>query len=540
MAFVFRFNYTIKKNIISLEKMFLIRLFFCLPFFIFSQNQTVGVFEYTDDAYEAYTLFSPSRDTYLIDNCGRVVNMWSSNYQTGGAIYLLEDGLLLRTNRVNNSDVFSGGGIGGRLEKINWNGDVVWYYNYNSSTYHQHHDIEPLPNGNILILAWELKTQEEAINMGRDSGLLEDGELWPEHIIEIEPVGTDDANIVWEWHLWDHLIQDINPNLPNYGVVSDHPELLNINYLGPGINSAGGKADWIHANSIDYNEELDQIAISSRALSELWIIDHSTTTEEAATSEGGNSGMGGDILYRWGNPISYNRGVAEDRVLFGQHNVHWVNSGFPGQNNLLLFNNGRNRPQGDYSTVDELVPPLNGYNYNIEANNPFGPSDLAWTYVAPNPTDFYADHISGCQRLENGNTLICSGPQGRFFEVDEIGDLVWEYVNPVFGNNILNQGDTPPQDPFGGDFQLSNSVFRCEKIDADFIGFQNYQLSLGVPIEGPPYIYPSLCLETQVDEYFHDQHVTQVIDLLGRNTHKSSIYIEFYNDGTVLKKCYLD
>ena len=167
---------------------------------------------------------------------------------------------------------------------------------YNSETYHQHHDIEPLPNGNILILGWELKTGEEAISKGRDPLLLEDGELWPEHIVEIEPDG-DGGNIVWEWHLWDHLIQDFDSSLVNYGVVSEHPELMNINYMGPGQNSSGGKADWIHANSIDYNEELDQIIISSRALSEFWIIDHSTTKEEAASSSGGNAGMGGDILY---------------------------------------------------------------------------------------------------------------------------------------------------------------------------------------------------------------------------------------------------
>ena len=182
----------------------------------------------------------------------------------------------------------------------------------------------------------------------------------------------------------------------------------------------------------------------------------------------------------------------------------------------------------------------NDVNYNIDDKNSFGPSDLTWTYVAPNPTDFYADHISGCQRLENGNTLICSGPQGRFFEVDDAGDIVWEYINPVFGNTILDQGDSPPQDPFGGDFQMSNSVFRCEKIDSDFIGFENYQLFPGVPIECPPYIYPTLCAATDIDEHVDDQYVIQTIDLLGRTSHKSSVYIEIYNDGSVHKKCYLD
>jgi len=516
---------------------FAFSIFFFLSFFLVAQNQTLGVFQYEEDTYEAYTIFSPSRDTYLIDNCGRMVHMWSSNYRPGGAIYFLEDGLLLRTNRVNNANVFTGGGIGGRIEKLDWFGEVVWYFDYNSATYHQHHDVEVLPNGNILILAWEYKTAEQAISMGRDPNLLEDGELWPEHIIEIQPFGDNDANIVWEWHLWDHLVQDFDSSLPNYGVIEDHPELININYTGPNQNSAGGKADWIHANSIEYNAELDQIIISSRAWSEFWIIDHSTTIEESATHEGGNSGMGGDILYRWGNPAAYNRGLATDRMLFGQHHVQWIDSDLPGGGNILLFNNGRNRPDGDYSSVDELQLPVDGYNYLLYDQAPYLPSDLIWTYSAPNVDDFYADHISGCQRLANGNTLICSGPEGRFFEVDQIGNIVWEYVSPVFGNIILSQFDTPPQDPLSGDFQLSNSVFRCEKLDSDFIGFNNYELVPSLPIEGPPYLYPILCGETAINESLnHIQYVIQHIDLLGRDASpRSNFRIQIHNNGSVTK-----
>jgi hypothetical protein len=42
-------------------------------------------------------------------------------------------------------------------------------------------------------------------------------------------------------------------------------------------------------NSIDYNPELDQIAMSVRGNSEVWIIDHGTTTAEAK----GHTGAGG-------------------------------------------------------------------------------------------------------------------------------------------------------------------------------------------------------------------------------------------------------
>ena len=48
--------------------------------------------------------------------------------------------------------------------------------------------------------------------------------------MEIEPVPPDDARIVWEWHLWDHLVQDVDPEKPGYGSIADHPELMDINF----------------------------------------------------------------------------------------------------------------------------------------------------------------------------------------------------------------------------------------------------------------------------------------------------------------------
>ena len=167
--------------------------------------------------------------------------------------------------------------------------------------------------------------------------------MWAEAVLEIEPVGSNDANIVWEWHIWDHLVQDVDPELPNYGVVSDHPELQDVNYGTVGSNGGpgGSNADWKHFNAIAYNEELDQIALSSRHHDEIYIIDHSTTTEEASGHTGGNSGMGGDYLYRWGNPMNYGRGTSNDQKLKSQHGVHWIPDNFPGGGNLLIFNNNK-------------------------------------------------------------------------------------------------------------------------------------------------------------------------------------------------------
>ncbi|MCG8532210.1 MAG: aryl-sulfate sulfotransferase, partial [Desulfovibrionales bacterium] len=228
--------------------------------------------------YEAYTLFSPlqSKVTYLINNSFEVVHTWNSQYNPGNSVYLLENGNLFRTAFLvpNANKKFQAGGMGGCVEEIDWEGNVVWDFTYSSDQYLLHHDIEKLPNGNILMIAWEYKSSEEAITAGRNPELLRDNELWPDHIIEIQPTGSQGGEIVWEWHIWDHLIQDYDRAKENYGVVSKHPELIDLNYIGSRGPEAKG-ADWNHINSIDYNEEFDQILLSVHGFNEIWIIDHS-------------------------------------------------------------------------------------------------------------------------------------------------------------------------------------------------------------------------------------------------------------------------
>jgi hypothetical protein len=141
---------------------------------------------------DGYTLFAPMRSTitYMIDNSGEVIHTWESDYRPALSVYLLENGSILRTafpGLPANSSFTAGGGTGGLVQKIDWNGTVVWEYEYASNQYLLHHDIEPLPNGNVLMIAWEHKSGEESIAAGRDPSLLPDGELWPDHVIEVEP-----------------------------------------------------------------------------------------------------------------------------------------------------------------------------------------------------------------------------------------------------------------------------------------------------------------------------------------------------------------
>jgi len=453
------------------EKLYLFFIIFP-ALFAFSQN-TVGVKTNNQESYNGYTLFSPntSTETYLINNCGERVHQWTSTFFPAASEYLLENGNLLRTGKITNPDI-TFGGVGGKIELFDWDSNLLWEYTYSSSQVTQHHDIYPLPNGNVLMLAVSTMTQAEAIAAGRDPSLIIEGKIFNEQILELEPIlGTDTANIVWEWNVKDHLVQDFDITKANYGVISDHPERLDFNFL----NNNNGHANWLHFNSIQYNEELDQIILSSRILSELYIIDHSTTTAEAAASSGGTYGKGGDFLYRWGNPISYDTGDASDQKLFSQHYPHWIPNGLNDAGKIMVFNNGNSIR---HSTVDILNPPVSAPGvYIFDAVNGYGPSAYDWTYIDPvDPANFFSSILSSAQRLPNGNTLICDGDSGYFFEIDQTNTIVWEYVNPDSANGILSQGDAPSV----------NLVFRALRFPVDFVAFAGRDLTPTTPIETNP------------------------------------------------------
>ena len=393
------------------------------------------------ESFDGYILFTPwlSKKTFLLDNNGEVVNQWKSRYIRGIPVYLLENGNLLRadTNIIRTPPkFFFTGGCTGQVEMFDWAGDLIWNFVFVNFRHCLHNDIEPLPNGNILMLVWDYKRYTEAINAGMNPESLALGGMMVDRIIEVEPTYPKGGNIVWQWSIWDHLIQDFDITKDNYGIVANHPELIDINSKGRSIREVGGtlffmrKTDFSHFNSIDYNEELDQILLSSRYLNEIYIIDHSTTTEEAAGHTGGNSGKGGDILFRWGNPLNYHAGNTSDQKLFVQHDAQWVKPGYPGEGQITIFNNGLGRPEGDYSSIEEIIPPVdeNGHYY-LEPGSAYGPEEPIWNYTAKNPSDFYSGTMSGAQRMSDGNTLICSGGESKFFIVTPEKEIVWEYIN---------------------------------------------------------------------------------------------------------------
>ena len=486
---------------LSFSMLFLIGLFH-------ANSQTVGLTQHSSGTLDdGYVLFAPntSNNTYLIDKCGKQIKSWNSAYKPGQSAYLLPDGTLFRTGNAN-STTFNAGGKGGVVEKIDWNGNVTWSYTISDATKCQHHDAKVLPNGNVLVIAWEKKTNTEAIALGRTSTLVPTF-LWSEQILEIQPVGATGGNIVWEWHLWDHLAQDVDVSKPNYTTIASNPQLLNINY-----GASATVSDWIHMNSIDYNPTLDQIVMSSHNLNEIWIIDHSTTTAQAANHSGGNSGKGGDFLYRWGNPQSYNNGTVANQKLFGQHNARWIETGFPYENQLMIFNNGAGRTGGNYTTVEIINPPVSGYNYT--ATLPYLPSTTSWIYNSGNPNNLYAMNISGAQQLSNGNVLVCNGPSGIFTEVNASGTTLWRYINPVNASGIMSQGTTPTQ----------NTVFRCTFYPSEYSGFSGHVLTTGNTIENTNTVSAACSLTLAVS----DTDLTNEIKVYP-NPVKENLYLNFGN-----------
>ena len=422
-------------------------------------------------SFEGYTLFTPNpgKVVYLINQQGMVAHKW--NLLEGNSVplaKLLDNGNLMLTQNRESGRV---------MLEIDPEGNIVWEYELYLEGIRQHHDFLKLPNGNVLLLALERKTVESVIAAGANPDYIHEdvAAVEVDYLVEIQPDGPRSGKVVWGWYMWDHLVQEFDPGKPNYGAVADHPELIDVNFaLLEGLVRPRMEIyvqDWTHANGIDYNPELDQVVLTVRNFSEIWIIDHSTTSEEAAGHSGGKSGRGGDLLYRWGNPRAYGRGTVEDQRLFWPHNAHWIAPGLPGAGNILIFNNG-NGIEGEercYSSVDEIIPPMEGYGYRMDAGG-YVPGAPAWTYQAANPADFYAALISGAQRLPNGNTLICSGREGIIFEVTPEGETVWKYVNPVL------------QSPSDDGVRRPRFVYRAYRYGPDYPGLQGYELTPGGPV----------------------------------------------------------
>lgn len=464
----------------------------------FTQN-TVGLLSYNAfSSYDGFNLIYPNNqpNVYLLNNCGEIVHVWEDDAlsRPGNTVYLTEDGLLYKTKRnaIAAGDAIFAGGAGAIIEIRDWDNNLIWQFEMNDEQNRLHHDFTITDAGTIIAIAWEVRTLEEAIEAGIDPSILDRDEVWPDWLFEIDP-STD--SIIWEWHAWDHLIQDFDPTKSNFGVVADHRERIDINFY-----RADGNPDWMHANAIDYNEETKQILLSVPYFDEFWIIDHTTSTEEAAGTFGGFSNLGGDLMYRWGNPAAYQNGDDSNQQIFFQHDVHWIDEhispAHPDYGKIGLFNN---RVGNNFSTANILTPPWDMYNWRYDNEGElYGPLDFDRVIEHPeDPSNLFSPNLSSLQVLPNDNVLITAGTTGYTFEMTPDNEIVWEYVTPFDGSTIVTQGGNPFQ----------NFTFRVDRYPLDFPAFEGRDLSPKGFIELEP--NEDFCDElTSVDEFMDDKTIS--------------------------------
>jgi hypothetical protein len=396
-------------------------------------------------SFNGFALYNSqgSNTTYLIDENQNIAHTWNMSSECNYTVQLKENGNLVRGTKYNNTSVFSNGNIAasaGRVQEIAPDGTIVWDYVYADNDHISHHDLT-LIGDNVLLTAYEKKSSTELNSAGYNNA---NSEKWPTHFVELEHDGNGGVNIVWEWYIWDHMCQDTDPNGPNYVLnISDNPELININMIQAQGGPGGGGGDWFHVNGVDYNEDLDQIAFSSRFASEIYIIDHSTTTTEAASHSGGNSGMGGDILYRWGNPSNYEMSGSQV-IPNAVHDVRWItNDGRPNGGFLQIFNNSG--VSNNQSAVDGIETPWDSTSntYLRSSGQPFTPNSYTTRYECA----YSASGQSASDRMSNGNIYVNAssgqGGSGVMYEVDESGNIVWGPYNAQSQKGFRYECDYP-------------------------------------------------------------------------------------------------
>jgi hypothetical protein len=470
-----------------------------------------GMFTITETRYwdiskaqNGYTLFAASGKSYLIDMEGYILKQWN----VGTNPRLLENGNLLDATK---SDPRGFGGF----QEIDWNGNVVWTYTEKRSNYFPHHDWTRIYNKKLkayttIYIANKNVPKDSVLAAGANPANGSYTDVQMDALVEVDSTGT----IVWEWWFFNHIIQDFDATKPNYvgagKTVANYPNKININMSGNPL-----KSDWLHCNSIDYNDSLGHLVTNS-VQGEFYIIDHDNTfiAGNPAGSIALAASSAGDFLYRFGDPYRYNQGTAAsinstgNKQIGGSHDVHWIKSGLPGAGNIQIFNNGEYlgervsqsyifevNPYYNSSRVNTgayINPPAAGYytwtypNKDAMKANKLISNQVVWIYASKNDQNFYSTIGGSEQRLPNGNTLICSDTHGHLFEVTANDTtIVWEYINPVTKDGIKTI--------ITDQYPMYNSVFRAYRYTSDYAAFKGRTLTKTKTITSktPQYFKPS-------------------------------------------------
>lgn len=411
-----------------------------------------GVTRYEPDrAWNGYTLFTgQDKKTRLIDMNGNAVKEWP--YE-GFPPVLLDPALtqgkkgnvLLQLAQLPGVQA-AGNGLGNKsIGEVDWNGNVLWQWGagaqdaYASASVDsagapggaakQHHDWRRLANGNTLVLA----NKVHAVPGFAARALLDDV------IYEVTP----DGRIAWQWTASEHLdefgfspasLKLVKAAQPKYGAQA--VDWLHINDM-----AVVGPNKWHKAGDARFDP--DNIVIDSREANFIAIIDRKT----------------GKVVWSLGPDFSPIAGTKVPRPvdqIIGQHDAHIIPEGLPGAGNLLVFDN-----QGE-AGYPKVSPGIFPHSRVLEIDPV--KKEIVWQYTAVDSRQpawsFYSAFISSARRLPNGNTLIDEGMNGRFFQVTQQGDIVWEYVSPYYGTSAVG-GNGKPVD--------TNWVYRAQPVPYEWV-----------------------------------------------------------------------
>lgn len=488
-----------------------------------AQERTVGLLKNTREGNDSYTLIAPlfNNSAYLINDCGEAVHAWQSTNRPGASTYLLPNTHLLKSEYYPES-TFTIGGVGGIIKVLDWESNVVWEYQISNDSLSHHHDVYPMPNGNFLVLVWHKREEAEVLANGRDEELYH-SLIVSEEIWEVKPIGSNEGEIVWKWSSWDHIVQDVYPDKPNYGQVNDKGR-INLNYA-EGL-SAG--REWLHMNSIEYDEVNDFVIVSVRHFHETWVIDHSTTMEEAKSESGGNYNQGGKVLFRFGNSRTY--GGETEQKFFGQHDVRVLESNL-GYLKLKVFNNGATR-EPSKSQVD-LVEITFENGFENDSNGDFAANYSNW--ITPTQDFFYSSITSGAQLLDDGNRLLTTlGASGRLIEFNtETKEINWQYISPITGDGAVEQG----VDPVSPDPTKSNTLFKAINYESTYSGLKLNEFNMSpTPLELNPLRSPcEVVLSDPLTSIKVQVYVNEEKNIVVRGDFEDRYQLSFYTlDGKVL------
>ena len=350
------------------------------------------------DPHPIFAVHLGANTSVVINKDGEIIQEYNFENRLGNDIERLPNGEFLGIFKPMTKTHISFGGSGGVLRRINADQQTLWQYVISSETELAHHDLERLPNGNVMTIVWEKISTEQAIALGAQTEV----PIYLEKLVEIDP-NTDE--IVWQWRSADHLIQDVDDSASTYGNIRQYPRKIDINY-----NSHIEDGDWMHANGIVYDHTRDLVFMTVNFYDEVWVIDHSTTTAQASTASGGNYGVGGDLVYRFGNPAAY--GSAQPPIF---DHVHHPNFSNDNNTQMLFYSNGET---AEKSIVFELQLPA---QLSLDPNTENLPA-IVWQFSHP---EMYYRIVSGAVKLPNGNVLICEGDFG-FWEINPSGHVVWK------------------------------------------------------------------------------------------------------------------